>query len=128
MARGYNRTGSAARSLDRGLVDLHGVATMIAGPAITDDSLGFAITRTGVGLFTVTLDNFYNQLLGFRAEILEATPTDKMTRLVTQVMSTRILTFQVWDISAAAAAELATGDKLFVWARLRKTAVPRKGI
>lgn len=108
---------------EQGAREAFATALYTAATTISSTGRGLTITRTGVGLFTATLDKPYVSLLGFVATIREATPTDKITRLVTQTPSTGVLTFQTWDISGAAAAELANTDNIYV-----SIAVSRSGI
>lgn len=115
-------------TLDRSLVELFGVVTLGAAAIASQSCLGFTVTRTGAGAYTITLDDKYSQLLFPGITIGHATPEDKFAEFISETVdSTRTVLFQTWDVSAGAAGDLASGGKIFIRLVLLNTGVPRKG-
>jgi len=128
MPCGVNRLGSAVRSRDRFLREYFGTVTLGAGVIASQDCLGFAVARTGAGAYTATFDDFHTAFYWGDVAMMQATPEDKLYKPVSWTSATRVLVFQTWDISGAAAADLATGAVLQCRFVFRTSNVPRKGI
>lgn len=119
------------QSLDRHLKVLFGVVTFGVAEITSQASNGFTVTRTGVGLYTLTLEDKYSDLLGMPVQYFSAAPnaTDSCNlKIVTEtVATTKLITFQLWDTDSPAATDPATTDKLFIQVWLRASGGPRKG-
>lgn len=82
------------------------------GIGAIDNSLnkgkGFNVTRTGVGTYTVTLEDGYPQLLATNVTIQLASADDKAVHCgPIDPLTARTAVFRVWDYSAAALADIA---------------------
>jgi hypothetical protein len=131
-ARNFNTNG--IKTLDREIVMLFGVVTFGTASIASQSSVGFTVTRTDVGKFTITLADAYNQLLGCTFTWFSATPasTDPLLTpiMVTETVATvatKAITFETWDAESPAATEPISGDKLFIQVTLRNSATSRLG-
>lgn len=138
-----NRTFSGPmRSLDRLVVKLYGRFTGAGAAAITGVvGRGFTITRTGVGLFTITLDDNYPLTD-------EATPVNPLLHIDTTLQSAALVNGGVLQVItnnvavtsgataktitcrwvvAGAAADVAAADIVFIEITLCNTGAPKKG-
>lgn len=68
---------------------------------------GFTVARTSTGLFTVTFTDKFAALLSATASLQQATAGDQTILVGTWTASTKALILTVWDISAAAVADVA---------------------
>jgi hypothetical protein len=96
-------------SLDRGVVIIAGSFAPDTANAPTDvKGDGFSVVRTSTGLFTVTLQDKYSELIGVTASLQLASADDKMVQIgATDVTSAKTIQIRVWDISGAAVADVA---------------------
>ena len=121
------------KTLDRGndLVTLWGSFLLPgAGAIVTQDCLGFSFSRTGVGQFTITLDNSYGALYAIKFNTVQAVPVETTFPVKTAAVTANpaTITFETWV--ATAAADLTAGGTLMVEITLRATNTtlfPRKG-
>lgn len=137
---GANRTlAGPVKSLERNVVSLWGKFTgKGAAPIESVDCLGFTIARTGVGLFTITLEDSWPT-----ADAATATPPllmIKVCRLSAAARATGELQAIVDSSSAAAktitcrwveaglAADVADTDVIRIELVFRNTSLPRKGV
>lgn len=71
-------------------------------------ALGWSVVRTSTGLFTVTFTDKYNDLVAFVCDLQEVTAGDQFLQTGTLVnTATPVVQIRVWDISAAAVADVA---------------------
>jgi hypothetical protein len=69
---------------------------------------GFSVARTGVGVFTITLEDSYVSLLGANLGLQLSAADDKILQLGDiDVLSAKTIVIRVWDISGAAVADIA---------------------
>jgi hypothetical protein len=129
---GANRNfGGRVRSLERETVHLYGKFTGKGAAQIESvDCLGFTITRTGVGLFTITLDDQWPT-----ADATPATPPlliIKSHRTAAAARATGEMQSIVNSSAAAAktgaAADVADTDIIYLELIFRNTSLPRKGV
>jgi hypothetical protein len=128
------------RNLDRSVIELFGRFTGAGASAITGvDCLGFTIARTGVGLFTITLDDQYplseaapdgsttKPLLFIGSSIIAAAATSGQLEGIvdSSYLAAKTITAR-WAV-AAAAADVAVGEIVMVRLVLRNTSTPRNG-
>ena len=71
--------------------------------------MGWTVARTSAGLFTVTFDENYQDLISGFAHLQQSAADDKFAQLTQWTKSARTLTITIWDISAAAATDVANG-------------------
>lgn len=75
--------------------------------AVTDvKGTGFSVARTSTGLFTITLDKVYSELLAATPGLQLAAGDDKTLQFGTYVAASGTLELRVWDFSAAAVADI----------------------
>lgn len=127
------------KTLDREVIKLYGKFTgKGAAPIESVDCLGFTIARTGVGLFTITLDDAFPTadaatatppLLLITASRLSAAAraTGEMQAIVdsSAVAATKTITCR-WA-EAGAAADVTDTDVIRLELTFRNTSLPRKG-
>lgn len=137
---GANRNfGGRLQSLERGVTVLYGQFVGAGAAAITSvDCLGFTIARTGVGLFTITLEDSYPTadattatapLLMIKSSRLSAAAraTGDLQAIVdSSASSTKTITCR-WA-EAGLAADVASGDIIRLELTFRNTSLPRKGV
>lgn len=69
---------------------------------------GFTVARTGTGQFTITLQDAYVALLSASLSLQLASADDKFLQLgAVDVVSAKTIVINVWDVSGAAAADIA---------------------
>ena len=68
---------------------------------------GFTVARTSAGLFTITLGDKYAKMVGATYALQLATGDDKFVQFGTYVAASKTLELRVWDVSAAAVADIA---------------------
>lgn len=126
------------RNLDRGVIELFGRFTGAGAAAVTSvDCLGFTIVRTGVGLFTITLEDQYpladdasaptNPLLFLGSSIIAAAATSGQLEAIVNSSHLAAKTITCRWAVAAAAADVAVGEIVMVRIVLRNTSTPRNG-
>lgn len=135
-----NRTQAGpVKSLDRNVVSLFGKFLGKGAAAIESvDCLGFTIARTGVGLFTITLDDIWPI-----ADATPATPPLLMIRtcrvaaaaratgemqIITDNSGTSTKTITVRWAEAGAAADFVDTDVVRLEIVFRNSSLPRKGV
>lgn len=96
-------------TLDNGVVFLQGsFAPAGAGAPTAQLGKGFSVARTSTGLFTVTLQDAYVSMLSCKATLQLAVGDDKFAQIgVVDVVTAKTLQIRIWDISAAAVADVA---------------------
>lgn len=98
-------------SLDINVVTLQGSFAPNGTSALVASSTlgkGFSVSRTGVGTFLITLADDYPALLAANATLQLHTADDKIVQFGDcDVLSAQTLVIHVWDISAAALADIA---------------------
>lgn len=137
---GANRNlGGQLRTLDRKIVKLYGKFTGAGAAAITSvDCLGFTIVRTGVGLFTITLDDQWPTsddttatppLLAIQCSRLSAAvrATGEMQAIVDSSAAAAKTITTRWA-EAGAVADVTSGDVIRLELTFRNTSLPRKGV
>lgn len=125
--------------LDREVVKLYGKVTFGVASITATDCLGFAFARTGVGLFTITLDDRYplsvpnaagvqtTPLLGLDANLQAAAASTGTLRPIVDNSAAAAKTITCsWDV-ASASADPATGAIILLEITLRNTSAPRRG-
>lgn len=99
------------RALVRELIPLPGSFAPNGGSALdltTRKGLGWTVTRTSTGLFTVTFTDTQADLVAFEAQLQLASADDKYLQMGTLVnTSTPVVQIRVMDISGAAVADVA---------------------
>jgi hypothetical protein len=123
-----NRLFKEMQSLDSEVKVLYGAVTFGASGAVSSVSAnGFTVTKpAGTGLYTVTLDDKYSSLLGVDATLFNAgTAANSAIQLSSDFASSN--TFQFQFLTAGAAANALTGQRLYVTIHLRNSALARKG-
>lgn len=126
-------------TLDRRIVRLWGRVVFGVASITSQDCLGFTVSRTGVGLFTFTLDDKYpaseanaagtttSPLLAADCQLLAAAASTGTLRLITDTVASAKTFTAAWDV-ASAAADPATGSQWLVEIVLRNTGAPRRGV
>ncbi len=95
-------------TIDQSVVPIQGsFAPDTASPVTSVLGRGFSVAHTSTGLFTITLDQVYQALLAANCSIQLATGDDKMVQFGAIDMAARTIQIRVWDISAAAVADVA---------------------
>lgn len=98
-------------SLDVGLVMMQGSFRPNGTSAVSSSTVkgnGFSVARTGVGEFTVTLEDKYVELISGSLSLQLAAADDQILHWgAIDVASAKTLVINVWDISDAAAADIA---------------------
>lgn len=69
--------------------------------------MGWTVAYTSTGLFTITFDEGYQDLISATVTLQLASGDDKFVQLGTWTKSARTLTVRVWDVSGAAVADVA---------------------
>lgn len=67
---------------------------------------GWTVAWTSTGLFTITFDDTYADLVCFQSTLQLATKSDKYTQEGTWTSSARTMTLRVWDASDADVADV----------------------
>ena len=124
------------RSLDRAVVKLYGTFIGAGAADVTGvNCLGFTIARTGVGLFTITLEDRYPAGEDGTAPLLflcssrdaaSAAATGEMQVIVDSSAAAAKTITTRWA-EAGAAADVASGDRVRLELTLRNTSTPRNG-
>lgn len=65
---------------------------------------GFRVARTGVGLFSVTLQDKYPAMLHSDAKVWLATPSNVVGKPISYTAATNVIVFAAWDPAANAGA------------------------
>jgi hypothetical protein len=95
-------------TLDKGIVHVQGsFAPAGTGAPTAVRGAGFSVARTSAGLFTITLQDKYVSLISGQVSVQLATGDDKVVQLGTaDVVTNKTVQIRVWDISAAAVADI----------------------
>lgn len=117
-------------SRDRGVEWLFGNITVGASGAVSaTDANGFTVTKeAAAGTYTVVLDESCSRVLWADAALELQTPTDQFINLQDASIGTTGATFEVFDVSGAAVANLASGDKVHFVLAVSRSGLPRKGL
>jgi hypothetical protein len=122
-----NRNFTRSQVLNRGEVILCGsFAPNGASPvdSASVQGIGFSVARTSAGLFTITLQDSYVSLLSAQVSLQLATGDDKVLQLgAIDVVSAKTVEVRVWDISAAAVADIAAdaNNRIHITLRLKNS-------
>lgn len=103
-----NQTFHGVQSLNREVKIMAG-SFAPAGSGVPTDvkGRGFTVVRTSTGLFTVTLSNTFIQLLDGQVSLQLASADDKFAQLGAVDLAAKTVQIRIWDISAAAVADVA---------------------
>ena len=133
-----------AGSLDRSTCTLHGHVQIGAIGALSNkDCNGFDITRTGVGLYTITLDDIYPQ--SDANYVAAGTKTPPLLNLLITPLDAGVRLFGMWsivsqtvhvdgkinivfDASANTPQDPNNGARLRITVVLKNSSTPRKGM
>lgn len=126
-----NRTYHPVQSLDREIKLLYGFTLFGASGAVgTQDNLGFTVAKVAAttGRYTITLSDKYNSLLGCSFVPYNAgTAKGEQWEVRTLLTSGNTITLE-YVSDAGAAADVASGDGVFITLHLRNTTTARKGL
>ena len=117
-------------TLDHEVVVLAGSFLPNGSSAIVNGSNtgnGFTVAWTSTGLYTVTLADKYNSLLGANLELALSTPADQVLQLGTvDVASAKTIQITAWDISGAAVADIASNaaNRIYFVFHLKNSSLP----
>lgn len=101
-------------------VTLYGTFTLTGVGTFTSDAYGFSLASTGVGTWTITLQDKYAALLDASILVLASTDKDLVAQVKTEaVATTKQITFKTLAVTTATA--LANGDKLVIALTLRNS-------
>jgi hypothetical protein len=136
-----DRTFFPVQSLDRGVKSLYGEVTSAGATALSaTDCQGFSVTRTGVGAYTITLEDRYpaasntaatSPLLGVQANMVAtggAGGVGGALHVVADNSAAAAKTITVVWAVGATATDPTSGNKLKFRIDLRNTSAPRKGV
>jgi hypothetical protein len=100
-----------AGTLDLGTVVINGSFAPNGSSAVSSASNsgnGWSVARTSTGLFTITLQDAYVAMLDAQLTLQLAAGDDKVLQLgAVDVVNAQTIQVRVWDISAAAVADIA---------------------
>ena len=82
----------------------NGVSAVAAG---SNEGVGFSVARTSTGLFTITFDRIYPELVGAMATLQLHTAADKFVQVGDYVKASKTIQIRVWDVSDTAVADVA---------------------
>jgi hypothetical protein len=97
-------------SLDVGVVAVQGSFAPNGGSAVSAASnkgKGWSVAHTSTGLFTITLEDVYPAMLSATATLQLATAADQFVQIGAIDLSAKTVQIRVWDVSAAAVADVA---------------------
>lgn len=119
---------SQKRCRGKGLVDVHGSFRPNSTSAVSsayNKGNGWSVARTSTGLFSVTFDEDYYELVSVVVTLQLATGADQFCQVGTWTSATRVLQIRVWDVSGAAVADVASDadNKIHFVATFRDTNV-----
>jgi len=107
-------------------VVLHGRATGAGASALTGQKGPWAITRTGVGLHTITLNQKFAGLLNAQFAVIDVTtPDDWEVVLTTDLTNNQTIGIAIFK--GGTAAELTTDEKLLITLTLQDTSAKPAG-
>jgi len=117
-----NKDASLVRAKDKEVQLLYGVITFGASGAVSSEtSFGFAFTKpSGTGLYRITLEDDWPELLGLFLTVTAGTAADVMWQQKTD-LSSRVI--DVSHLSAGVAANATSGHKLSVMLVLKNSTV-----
>lgn len=105
-----NRNFVRPRCLDRELIIIAGSFAPNGSSAVASSSVkgqGFSVAYTTTGQFTITLQDTYYSLVSATASLQLSSADDKVLQWgAIDVTSAKTLVLNVWDISAAALADV----------------------
>jgi hypothetical protein len=115
-----NRTFYPVQALDREVKWLFGEVTIGAAGAVTSEtSHGFSTARTGTGLYTITLQDAYPELLASSAIVLKSSLANAFFELVSRDPATKSAVLR--HVAVGVAADPASGDKFQVMLALKNS-------
>lgn len=96
-----------AKSPDREVVLIAGsFAPAGTGAPTAAKGSGFSVARSGVGVFTITLDKIYPDMLSAVCSLQLATAADQYVLGGTYTAASGTFVINVWDVSGAALADI----------------------
>jgi len=106
-----NRNFDFMQALGKGVKLVSGSFAPNGAGAVSSASVkgkGFTVARTGVGVFTITLQDSYIALLSCSADLQLVAPDDKILQFgAIDVVTAKTIVLNVYDISGAALADIA---------------------
>ena len=124
-----NRTWREPESKNIGVVNVEGSFAPNGSSAIdsaSNSGSGWSVVRTSTGLFTITLEDSYVGVYAASAHLQLAAGDDKIAQLgAIDVTSAKTVQIRIWDVSAAAVADLAdnANNRIHFSLQLKNTTV-----
>lgn len=117
-----NRTFHPVQATEHGMVWISGTFTTnsTSAPTVVSGMVS-SVARDGVGQFSVTLKNAYNQLYGFAIEVMGTAGTK--VRMEAEAIQSADVTLQLWDEGATAAVVDTTGEVVYIALLVRQSAL-----
>lgn len=113
--KGHMNTGVV---LLEGRLDIHTDASVLS----TTDFLGGAITKTGTGEYTITLEDTYNKLLACNLTLSAATPVDLVPQVTSEdVDGAKTIVFSL--CAAAVATDPSAATSVYISLKLKDSSV-----
>lgn len=109
-----------------GIVTCHGRGTGAGASALTSVKGPWTITRTGVGLHTITLNRKFAGLLQFVGTVIDVTTPDDWSVFITTDLASN-QTVGIAIFKGGTAADLSTDEKLLITLVLQDTAAKPAG-
>lgn len=98
------------RSRNRESITIEGSFAPNGSSAVSSSSVkgkGFSVARTAAGVFTITFQEKFNDMLVANATLQLATAADQFAQVGTYTAASKTLVINVWDVSGAALADVA---------------------
>lgn len=114
-----NAVSSGDQVVTAALLSGTGVHAMASGDAVAKQNLakgeatsdvnsqGFKVSKTDTGEFTVTFDDSFPDMIDCEATLQLVTAADQFVVVGTYTAASRTIVFTIWDVSGAAAADVA---------------------
>lgn len=112
-------------SFERMPVSLMGAFTITGVGTNTDTALGMSMSRLGVGLYRITLQDKYPNLLSCQLELQRSSgiANAELQMVSEDVANTKVINIRVISISGQALVDPATNDVIYVRVDLRNSQV-----
>jgi hypothetical protein len=116
------------KCFQRGVVEIAGSFTVDgSGDVLVTTGQGFTPVHTTTGVYTLTLDEIYQDFVSGHASVQFATGTttnfDLLPQLGLYTGAAGILVLRIWDCSAAALGDPSNGDAVHFSLKLKWTSV-----
>ena len=119
-----NRIFNPTRALEKELITIAGRIPLSAAAAVgTVVGRGFSVAKTGTGLYTVTLEDAYNALIGFSLSVLGSGTVVTVPELSSQDVGSRTLVIKTVTRSTGAAANTGVAFEIGMTLHLRNSTV-----